>query len=128
MERNNIRTQVEGVFHSSHYNGVKYIVKVRLKDFSEKLSLESLNFAICHPSFFRRFTLAHLEKNPVELRSSLSVTVDGGYGRSEESISAYCKTPEEGDKVLIFNNHDFNDEAINKEVQQIIDFDQEKAK
>lgn len=63
--------------------GIDY--KVVVKQAGQPLNLNSVAFAVAHPSFFRRFVFSAMERESVEVRRSVGIAEQGfGYGKVGE--------------------------------------------
>lgn len=124
LEQNNIRTKVIMIFAANSSRGffgdtsVTDIQFITIKTHRDRLDLESLNFAICHPSFFRRLLFAVKERASTRWRETMGIVDGGGYGRSCDSIKPFI---EDSEPHIVFDSHAGGAyEDINKQVLKMI--------
>lgn len=125
LEQNNIRTKVVLVSYitGSHgffggNTGADDCVIINAKSYRDRLDIESLNFAICHSSFFRRILFAALERAPSDWREKMGYTSSYAYGRPTDSIKTFVSGD---DPYILFDSHAGGAyEDINKQVLKMI--------
>lgn len=123
LEQNNIRTKVIQVFGTNSGDGTELITVV-CKDCQNRLDVEALNFALCHPAQVRRFEFSVCERAPVEWRKKMGYFEGAGYGCPANDIKKLIKRAFPSEKeYILFNSKSgigYTHEDIDEQVEKII--------
>ena len=128
LEARNIKIKLHSCAFLSGNGRAFKLDDITVKDYKDALNIEAVNFAVCHPSFFRRLLFSYWENNTKEFRDKFDIWAGAGYGQTQsldgsfaKDITNYIESQQNGNPYIYFDSviDKGIDEAI-KKVQEII--------
>lgn len=123
LESAGIRTKVVAIEHVEGWScdGPNYhdSIHIVVKEFRDRLDIESMNFVLCCPAFLRRMIFSCDEHSTKEWREAMGYKTDGGYG----TPCGIASLIQDSDPHIIFDTKAGWDDGwtdVDQKVKQII--------